>query len=66
MSKENRFIGFHNINTYQTVENETYLGGINSDGEDVTLVFSTIDLLEWLDIDYMKKEAIKYINELNK
>ena len=66
MSKETKFVGFHNINTYQTVENETYLGGINSDGEDVTLVFSTIDLLEWLDIHHMKKEAIKYINELNK
>ena len=66
MSKEHKFVGFHNIHTYQTVENETYIGGINSDGEDITLVFSTIDLLEWLDIDRMRKEAIKYINELNK
>jgi hypothetical protein len=65
MSKETKYIGFHNINTYQTVQNETYLRGINSNMEDVTLVFSTIDLLEWLDIDYMKKEAIEYINELN-
>ena len=66
MSNEYKFVGFHNINTYQTVENETYLGGTNSNGEDITLVFSTIDLLEWLDINHMKKEAIKYINELNK
>ena len=66
MSKETKFVGFHNINTYQTVENETYLGGTNSDGEDITLVFTTIDLLEWLDIHHMKKESIKYINELNK
>ena len=47
MSKETKFVGFHNIEVYQTVENETYLGGINSDGENITLVlvFSTIELL---------------------
>ena len=66
MSKEQKYIGFHNIDTYQTYRNETYVGGINSDGENITLVFSTIDLLEWLDIDHMKKETIKYIKELNK
>ena len=66
MDKETKFVGFHNIEIYQTVENETYLGGTNSDGENITLVFSTIDLLEWLDITHMKKEAIKYIKQLNK
>ena len=66
MSKEQKYIGFHNIDIYQTYRNETYIGGINSDGENITLVFSTIDLLEWLDIRHMKKEAKKYINELNK
>jgi len=66
MSKETKFVGFHNIDVYQTVENETYIGGTNSDGENITLVFTTIELLEWLDIHHMKKEAKKYINELNK
>ena len=66
MSKEHKYVGFHNVNTYQTVENETYIRGINSEGEDITLVFNTIDLLEWLDIDHMKKEAIKHIKQLNK
>tara|TARA_R110002153_G_scaffold111907_1_gene253713 strand:+ start:264 stop:464 length:201 start_codon:yes stop_codon:yes gene_type:complete len=66
MSKEIKFVGFHNIEVYQTVKNETYIGGINSDGENITLVFSTIDLLEWLDITHMKKEAIKHIKQLNK
>ena len=66
MDNKTKFVGFHNIESYQTYRNETYLTGINSDGENITLVFSTIDLLEWLDIDHMKKEAIKYINELNK
>ena len=66
MSKEQKYIGFHNIDTYQTYRNETYIGGINSDGENITLVFSTIELLEWLDINHMKKETIKYIKQLNK
>ena len=66
MSKEQKYIGFHNIDTYQTYRNETYIGGINSDGENITLVFSTIELLEWLDFDHMKKESIKYIKEINK
>ena len=66
MTKKTKYIGFHNIHTYQTYRNETYLGGINSEGEDVTLVFTTIELLEWLDIDHMKKEAIKHIKQLNK
>ena len=66
MSKETKYIGFHNISNYGTIKNETYVGGVNSNGEDVTLVFNTIDLLEWLDINHMKEEAKKYINELNK
>ena len=40
MSKEQKYIGFHNIHTYQTVGNETYLGGINSDGDNVMMVFT--------------------------
>ena len=66
MSKKTKYIGFHNIYNYGTIQNETYIGGTNSNGEDVTLVFNTIDLLEWLDINHMKEEAKKYINELNK
>ena len=34
MATERKYVGFHNINTYQVVENETYIGGVNSDGED--------------------------------
>lgn len=66
MNKETKYIGFHNIHTYQTVKNETYIGGINSEGNDIMMVFTTIELLEWLDIDHMKKESIKYIKQLNK
>jgi hypothetical protein len=30
------------------------------------MVFDTIELLEWLDIRYMKSQSNKYINDLNK
>jgi len=40
-----------------------FIGG-KSNGEDVTLVLSSIELLEWLDMKYIKKESIKYIKSL--
>jgi len=55
----------HDINTFMsTKENETYLVGRDENGEDFTLVLDTIELLEWLDIDYMKSQSKKYINNL--
>ena len=53
MSKENEYIGIHDINTYQTYRNETYISATNSNGKETTLVFNTIELLEWLDFDHM-------------
>ena len=47
-----------------TKENETYLVGTDENGKDFTMVFDTIELLEWLDIDYMKAQSKKYINNL--
>jgi len=55
----------HNINTFMSTEdNETYLVGKDENGKDFTMVFDTIELLEWLDIDYMKSQSKKYINNL--
>ena len=48
-----------------TADNETYLTGTDENGNDFQVVFSTIELLEWLDIDYMKEQAKEYINNLN-
>jgi len=55
----------HDINTFMSTEdNETYLVGKDENGKDFTMVFNTIELLEWLDIDYMKSQSKKYINNL--
>jgi hypothetical protein len=55
----------HDVNTFMSTEdNETYLVGKDENGKDFTMVFDTIELLEWLDIDYMKSQSKKYINNL--
>ena len=55
----------HDINAFMSTEdNETYLIGKDENGKDFTLVLNTIELLEWLDIRYMKEQSKKYINNL--
>lgn len=55
----------HDINSFMsTKDNETYLVGRDEHGQDFTLILDTIELLEWLDIRYMKEQSKKYINNL--
>tara|TARA_R110002012_G_scaffold62994_3_gene165859 strand:- start:2327 stop:2557 length:231 start_codon:yes stop_codon:yes gene_type:complete len=59
-----KFKNLHDINTFQCHRNEVYLAGKDENGEDITIVFDTIELLEWLDKQYMTEQALKYIKEL--
>ena len=64
MSKEIRK-RLNDINSFMsTADNETYLAGTDEHGEEFTMVFNTVELLYWLDIDYMKDRAKKYIENL--
>jgi len=58
----------NDINTFATsVENETFIVGTDERGEEFTLVFNSINLLEWIDKDkikYMKRQTKKYITNL--
>lgn len=55
----------HDIDTFMATEdNETILSGKDEYGNDFILIFSTLELLEWMDIEYMKKQSNKYINNL--
>jgi len=55
----------HDIDTFMsTPENETYLSGKDEYGKEFTMVFNTIELLEWLDKKYMKKQVKEYIKNL--
>ena len=55
----------HEINTFQcTKDNELYLRGKDEMGKDFTIVFDAFNFLEWIDkeqIQYIKKQTIKYI-----
>ena len=56
----------HEINTFQCVDNEIYLRGKDEHSKDFTLSFDAFNFLEWIDseqIEYIKKQLIKYIQE---
>lgn len=55
----------NDINTFMsTDDNETILQGTDEYGEDFSIVFNTIELLDWLDIEHMKNKAKTYITNL--
>ena len=54
----------HDINTFSCTDNEVILSGTDERGEDFTIVLSAFELLEWLDMKYIKKQTIKYIKEI--
>ena len=57
----------HNINTFQAVDNEVYLRGVDEMGDDFTICFDSYEFLDWIDNEqhkYIKKQLIKYIEKL--
>ena len=55
----------NDLNTFaSTMDNETYLAGTDEHGNDITIIFDTIDLLRWIDTKYMKRQSKKYISTL--
>ena len=54
----------HNINTFACSDNEIYLSGTDENGDDLTIVLNAIEVLQWLDMKYIKEQSIKYIKEL--
>tara|TARA_R100000742_G_C4196514_1_gene26934 strand:+ start:384 stop:578 length:195 start_codon:yes stop_codon:yes gene_type:complete len=55
----------HDIHTFMsTKDNETCLAGKDEYGNEFTIWFNTFELLEWIDIDYMKDKSKEYIDEL--
>jgi|TARA_R110002020_G_scaffold427375_1_gene636725 hypothetical protein len=56
----------HELNTFACQDNELYLAGKDENGEDFTIVFDAFNFLEWIDreqIQYIKKQTIKYIKQ---
>ena len=66
MEKEMIHKRLHEINTFQCVGNELYLGGKDEMGNDFTLCFAAFNFLEWIDtehIEYIKQKVIEYVEE---
>ena len=59
-----KYKNLHDINTFSCSDNEVYLSGTDENGKDLTIVLSAFELLEWLDMNYIKKQTIKYIKQL--
>lgn len=53
----------HDISSHQVVENETFLSAKNHKGEDIMLVLPTIELLQWINIGWLKEQSKKFIDE---
>ena len=54
----------HDINTFRCSDNEVCLSGRDENGKDFTIVLDAFELLEWVDIKYIKKQTIKYVKQL--
>jgi|TARA_R100000482_G_scaffold122817_1_gene71340 hypothetical protein len=59
-----RYKNLHDINTFQCIENEVFLVGKDENGRDTTIVLNSLELLEWLDMKYIKEQTLKYIEKL--
>jgi hypothetical protein len=54
----------HDFYSWHCVRDEVVISGKDENGKDFTIVFDTIELLEWLDLPHMKDQAIKHIQEI--
>lgn len=59
-----KYKNLHDINTFSCSDNEVYLSGTDEEGEDFTIVLNAFELLEWLDMKYIKKQTLIYIDNL--
>tara|TARA_R100001443_G_scaffold1056_1_gene4130 strand:- start:13411 stop:13593 length:183 start_codon:yes stop_codon:yes gene_type:complete len=54
----------HDINTFSCSDNEIYLSGTDENGDELTIILNAFEVLQWLDVKYIKKQTIKYIKQL--
>jgi hypothetical protein len=49
---------------HANTENETYLTGTDENGKEIQIVISTLEILEYIDKDYLKESLTEYIKNL--
>ena len=54
-----------NIRSFHATDyNETFLTGTDENGKELQIVFNTIEILEFIDKDYLKEKLSNYIKNL--
>lgn len=56
----------HSINTFACHDNEVYIRAVNNRGVDTLLVIPADEVLEWIDISYVREQVIKHYKNINK
>jgi peptidase E len=56
----------HSINTFACHDNEVYIRAVNNRGVDTLLVIPADEVLEWVDISYVREQVIKHYRNINK
>ena len=64
MKEETMYL--HSINTFACHDNEVYIRAVNNRGVDTLLVIPADEVLEWIDISYVRNEVIKHYRNINK
>jgi len=59
-----KYKNLHDINTFACSDNEVLLTGKDQNGKDLTIILNAFEVLEWLDMKYIKKQTIKYVKGL--
>ena len=59
-----KYKNLNDINTFSCSDNEVYLSGTDENGKDFTIVLNAFEILEWLDIDHIKEQTIKYVKKV--
>ena len=49
----------HDINTFSCSDNEIYLSGTDENGDELTIILNAFEVLQWLDVKYIKKDSRK-------
>ena len=49
---------------HANTENETYLTGTDENGKEIQIVMSTLEILEYIDKEYLKQSLTEYIKNL--
>lgn len=57
---------YHSINTFACSDNEVHIFAVDNDGNEIGITFVAQEILEWIDMGYIRKEVIKHYSEINK